>query len=60
MGKKKKDHRNRHQTLMVMLDENEKAFIRQNAEAMGMTMSSYARFMLLLGMKKLGDGNDGN
>lgn len=53
MGRKKKDpSRKRNNVLMVMLDDAEKAFVREKAESYGMTMSSYARFSLLLGMDK--------
>ena len=59
MGKKKKENnRRRNNTLMVMLDDAEKAFVREKAESYGMTMSSYARFSLLLGMDKV-KPNDG-
>jgi antitoxin component of RelBE/YafQ-DinJ toxin-antitoxin module len=51
--------RKRDNTLMIMVDDEEKAFIRQRAKEMGMTMSGYVRFILLLGMKQIGEANDG-
>ena len=47
-----KSGRKRLHTLMVKLDEREKELIRQKADESGMTMSSYARVVLLADSKK--------
>lgn len=47
-----RESRNRKTALMVMLSDDEKEKIKSKANAQGMTMSSYARWMLLAGEKK--------
>ena len=47
-----RENRIRKAALMVMLSDDEKEKIKLNANAQGMTMSSYARWMLLAGEKK--------
>lgn len=49
--------RERNGALMVMLTTTEKAIIRAKADAQGMTMSSYARWVLLQSAKKETDQN---
>lgn len=44
--------RERTGALVVMLTAAEKAIVRAKADAHGMTMSSYARWVLLAGDKK--------
>lgn len=47
--------RERNGALVVMLTESEKLIVRQEADVHGMTMSSYARWVLLKDAKKEGD-----
>ena len=47
-----RENRIRKTALMVMLSDDEKKKIKSNANAQGMTMSSYARWVLLAGEKK--------
>ena len=47
-----RESRNRKTALMVMLSDVEKEKIKLKANAQGMTMSSYARWVLLEGEKK--------
>lgn len=47
MNKKKSEGRKRADALMIMLTEAEKAEVVRAAEAKGMTMSTYARTLLL-------------
>lgn len=47
-----RESRNRKTALMVMLSDVEKEKIKSKANAQGMTMSSYARWVLLAGEKK--------
>ena len=44
--------RERSNALMIMLTEEEKAVVRAKADKQGMTMSSYARFILLADAKE--------
>lgn len=44
--------RTRLHTLMIKLDEREKEIIRKKADECGMTMSGYARLILLADSKK--------
>ena len=47
--------RERNGALVVMLTESEKSTVRGEAEAHGMTMSSYARWVLLKGANREGE-----
>jgi len=40
-------NRKRDESFMIKLDPREKEAIKKRAESMGMTMSAYARFILL-------------
>lgn len=44
--------RERNGALVVMMTAREKSIVREKADAKGMTMSSYVRWVLLAGEKK--------